>query len=112
MGQPYGRKRQSNKHLAGKKGFRTKRRKKDPDIIRAAMLDEHVLAQLASRPVDHDLPGSGQFFCVACDKHHVDMAALKTHMRSKPHKRRITKLKAAPIPAPPPHTLPSHADNS
>jgi bud site selection protein 20 len=47
---------------------------------------------------DDDLAGSGQNYCVACDRHFVDKSALKTHWKSKVHKSRLKAVSE------PPHT--------
>eukprot|EP00039_Didymoeca_costata_P018842 m.335210 g.335210 ORF g.335210 m.335210 type:complete len:142 (+) comp17537_c0_seq1:177-602(+) len=96
MGQPQGRSRQHKNKLKQKKSFRSKRRKKDTDQIRADMLDPVCVQKITQMEPDGDLPGSGKFFCIACNRHMIDAHALKEHFRSKIHKRRIKKLQEEP----------------
>eukprot|EP00042_Codosiga_hollandica_P022423 m.82653 g.82653 ORF g.82653 m.82653 type:complete len:154 (-) comp50784_c0_seq2:94-555(-) len=83
----------SKKHLYKK--YRTRRRTKDLDQI---LLDAEPEAyqKLKNQPVDGDLPGLAQHYCVACSRYFQDQQALVEHMRSKIHKRR---LKALEMPA-------------
>eukprot|EP00036_Acanthoecidae_sp_10tr_P017538 CAMPEP_0206302544 /NCGR_PEP_ID=MMETSP0106_2-20121207/8777_1 /ASSEMBLY_ACC=CAM_ASM_000206 /TAXON_ID=81532 /ORGANISM="Acanthoeca-like sp., Strain 10tr" /LENGTH=184 /DNA_ID=CAMNT_0053733313 /DNA_START=1 /DNA_END=555 /DNA_ORIENTATION=- len=83
-------------NLKTRKSFRSKRRTKDHDLIRGDMLSPEVVQKLADAMPDGDLPGAGQFYCVACDRHMVDKHAIAHHMRSKVHKRRIKELKDEP----------------
>jgi len=49
-----------------KKKYRTKRRKRDIDqIVLQDLVPERKL-QLENQPIDLDLPGGGQFYCVYC----------------------------------------------
>eukprot|EP00041_Stephanoeca_diplocostata_P024892 m.641067 g.641067 ORF g.641067 m.641067 type:complete len:166 (+) comp22626_c0_seq7:266-763(+) len=64
--------------------------------FREVMLSEAAIQKIASKPADGDLPGLGQFHCVACDRHFIDKQALRTHVRTKIHKRRIKKLRDEP----------------
>jgi bud site selection protein 20 len=38
---------------------------------------------------DEDLPGAGQNYCVSCARHFITVADLKSHERSRPHKKRL-----------------------
>lgn len=42
--------------------------------------------------LDEDLPAHGQHFCVACTRYFISQAALATHERTKPHRRRVKEL--------------------
>mgnify|MGYP001809332790 CR=1 FL=1 len=42
---------------------------------------------------DDDLPGGGQFYCVATGKHFADQKGLDDHKKSRAYKRRIKELK-------------------
>ncbi|RUS35559.1 hypothetical protein BC938DRAFT_478478 [Jimgerdemannia flammicorona] len=53
-------------------------------------------AKLASQPVDADLPGLGQHYCITCAKHFTTSMALSEHYRGKVHKRRLKQLKDEP----------------
>ncbi|EFN51442.1 hypothetical protein CHLNCDRAFT_140160 [Chlorella variabilis] len=45
--------------------------------------------------LDEDLPARGQHFCIACSRYFITQAALRTHERSKPHRRRVKELLGA-----------------
>jgi len=96
MGQPQGRSRHHNNKLRQKKSFRSKRRTRDTDQIRRDMLDPIIVKKVAETPVDGDLPGMGRFYCMACNRHMIDDHAMKAHLRSKVHKRKIKKLQDEP----------------
>merc|ERR1712188_168317 len=49
--------------------------------------------KLEKQPIDPDLPGLGQHYCVSCATHFVDSKALVDHKKTKPHKRRLKALK-------------------
>lgn len=64
-----GRLRRSRTHKAIKdikKKFRTRRRTKDLDVIHAEINDPEKLAALQTQPIDPDMPGLGQYYCVEC----------------------------------------------
>lgn len=44
-----------------------------------------------------DTPGFGAYPCVACDRHFISVEALKTHSKTKPHKKRLKELKEVPF---------------
>ncbi|TEB36840.1 hypothetical protein FA13DRAFT_1622903, partial [Coprinellus micaceus] len=48
---------------------------------------------LEAQPIDYDLPGLGQHYCVECAKYYETDNALKSHWKSKVHKRRLKELK-------------------
>lgn len=47
-------------------------------------------------PIDLDLPGQGQFYCVACAKYFRDEENLTRHGTSKQHKRQLKRLQEEP----------------
>ena len=49
--------------------------------------------KLEKQPIDPDLPGLGQHYCVSCARYFVDSKALVDHKKTKPHKRRLKALK-------------------
>ena len=63
---------------------------------RGARAPLQKIASLAAAKVDYDQPGCGKYFCVACNKHHIDKQALSQHFKSKPHRRRIKQLRDEP----------------
>eukprot|EP00741_Cyanophora_paradoxa_P009565 tig00001530_g9264.t1 len=47
-------------------------------------------------PIDDDLPGLGQHYCIQCSRYFVSDEILKAHTRSKAHKKRLKELKEEP----------------
>lgn len=54
--------------------------------------DDTGLVRCRDQPLDADLPGSGQFYCVCCARYFTDANALAAHNKTKPHKRRLKAL--------------------
>ncbi len=52
--------------------------------------------KLLNQPINEDLPGLGQFYCLQCAKYFVDKASLDHHTTGKNHKRRLKVLKDKP----------------
>lgn len=48
------------------------------------------------QPVDFDLPGLGQHYCVECARYFIDGDVLKQHARTKLHKNRLKELREKP----------------
>eukprot|EP00088_Acartia_fossae_P049085 TRINITY_DN5381_c0_g1_i6.p1 TRINITY_DN5381_c0_g1~~TRINITY_DN5381_c0_g1_i6.p1 ORF type:complete len:161 (+),score=44.49 TRINITY_DN5381_c0_g1_i6:44-526(+) len=94
-GGPYKRKKYHHGDTHLKKGWRTKRRTKDLDEIDCDLAEGKV-ETLLKQDVDFDKPGLAQFYCVHCAKHFIDGEAFKTHVKGKPHKRRMHALKTEP----------------
>ncbi|KAG8958871.1 Bud site selection protein 20 [Tulasnella sp. 419] len=91
-----GRLRRSRVHKAQRdvhRATRTRARTRDIDLIQLHDLDPKNRAKLESQPIDVDRPGLGQHYCVECAKYMETDAALKTHWKSKVHKRRVKVLK-------------------
>merc|ERR1712200_247783 len=51
---------------------------------------------LMKQNVDFDKPGLAQFYCVHCAKHFINGDAFKSHVKGKPHKRRLHALETEP----------------
>jgi bud site selection protein 20 len=51
-------------------------------------------------PLDLDLPGQGQFFCPSCSRYFINEPTLHSHLKSKPHKKRVKALKEPPYEGP------------
>lgn len=49
-----------------------------------------------SQPIDFDLPGLGQHYCVECARYFITEDALTQHQRTKIHKNRVKELKEKP----------------
>ncbi|XP_065182735.1 zinc finger protein 593-like [Sycon ciliatum] len=76
-----------------KRKFRTKRRTKDMDQIHD---DLKEVKKLTTQPIDYDLPGAGQYYCVECARYFTDGTSKEEHIKSKLHKRRLKELKNIP----------------
>ncbi|KAL5981780.1 hypothetical protein ACLOJK_015844 [Asimina triloba] len=48
-------------------------------------------------PLDEDLPGMGQFYCLHCDRYFANEAIRDEHFQTKRHKKRM-KLMEGPAP--------------
>ncbi|XP_068640719.1 uncharacterized protein [Aristolochia californica] len=48
-------------------------------------------------PLDQDLPGMGQYYCLHCDRYFSNVSVRDDHFRSKRHKKRV-KLMDGPAP--------------
>ncbi|XP_021944000.1 zinc finger protein 593 homolog [Folsomia candida] len=76
-----------------KKKYRTKRRTRDIDLI-CEDLDHPE--KFEKKPIDFDLPGGGQFYCLHCAKHYISQHALEEHRRGKVHKKRVKETEEVP----------------
>jgi len=95
MGGPYKRKKYHAGDVHLKRGWRTKRRTKDLDMIDTDLAPDKAI-KLLNQPTDLDLPGLGAFYCIHCAKHFIDTRAFQDHVKGKPHKRRMNALKIEP----------------
>ncbi|CBI30137.3 unnamed protein product, partial [Vitis vinifera] len=50
-------------------------------------------------PVDEDLPGMGQYYCLHCDRYFANVAVRDEHFKTKRHKKRLKQMMG-----PAPHT--------
>ncbi|KAJ2615104.1 hypothetical protein H4S08_001389 [Coemansia sp. RSA 1365] len=80
----------NNKELHNK--YKIKRRTKDLDQIQHDLLPGNK-ERMLSIPLDEDLPGLGQHYCIECARYYIDKAALDCHRRGREHKRRLRDLK-------------------
>lgn len=78
------------------KRYKTKRRTKDLDLIYDELASKDKIQQLLNQPLDETKPGLGQHYCIHCAKYLETAIALKTHLKSKRHKRRVSELKGVP----------------
>jgi len=72
---------------------RTRARTKDIDQIQLVDLDPKNRAKLEAQELDYEKPGLAQHYCVECAKYYETDFALRSHWRSKVHKRRCKVLK-------------------
>lgn len=78
------------------KRYKTKRRTKDLDLIYDDLASKEKIQQLLNQPLDETKPGLGQHYCIHCAKYFETAIALKTHLKTKRHKRRVHELKGVP----------------
>eukprot|EP01108_Squamamoeba_japonica_P010256 TRINITY_DN9915_c0_g1_i1.p2 TRINITY_DN9915_c0_g1~~TRINITY_DN9915_c0_g1_i1.p2 ORF type:complete len:156 (+),score=22.78 TRINITY_DN9915_c0_g1_i1:42-470(+) len=57
---------------------------------------EEVRQRTRVKPLNEDLPGLGQYYCMQCARHFISVTALETHNKSKSHKRRVRDLRSKP----------------
>ncbi|ORX34135.1 putative bud site selection-related protein [Kockovaella imperatae] len=90
-----GRLRRSRTHRAQRdvhRAARTRARVKDLDQIQDDLKPQNR-RKLEVQPIDETKPGLGQHYCVECAKYCETEIALKAHLKSKVHKRRLKDLK-------------------
>ncbi|XP_003744015.1 zinc finger protein 593 [Galendromus occidentalis] len=92
---PYRRKKSNRKYTGFGKDLKTKHRSKDLDEITEDLKPVNVESMIRQK-IDYDLPGAGQSYCVHCAKHFISEKALREHLTSKPHKRRLKALEDEP----------------
>lgn len=78
------------------KRYKTKRRTKDLDLIYEELTSQKQIDSLLNQPIDETKPGLGQYYCIHCAKYFETAYALKTHLKTKIHKRRVKELKGVP----------------
>eukprot|EP00933_Yihiella_yeosuensis_P082517 TRINITY_DN96424_c0_g1_i1.p1 TRINITY_DN96424_c0_g1~~TRINITY_DN96424_c0_g1_i1.p1 ORF type:complete len:112 (-),score=31.91 TRINITY_DN96424_c0_g1_i1:50-385(-) len=72
-----------------------KRRSKDIDQVHDDLKVPQKFAP-GELPMDEDLPGMGQYYCICCTRYFATKEVLKQHEKSKLHKRRLAKAKDDP----------------
>lgn len=76
---------------------KTKRYRRDVDqILHDDLSSPARIEQLKNQKFDEYKPGLGQHYCIPCAKYCESSQALKTHQRSKVHKRALRALKFGP----------------
>ncbi|EDO18843.1 hypothetical protein Kpol_1023p12 [Vanderwaltozyma polyspora DSM 70294] len=78
------------------KRYKTKRRTQDLDQCYDDLTSKDRIQYLLNQPLDETKPGLGQHYCIHCAKYMETSMALKTHLKSKVHKRRVKDLKGVP----------------
>ncbi|KJA14159.1 hypothetical protein HYPSUDRAFT_208961 [Hypholoma sublateritium FD-334 SS-4] len=66
---------------------------RDLDQIQDIDLAPERRAELEAQPINYELPGLGQHYCVECAKYYETDIALQSHWKSKIHKRRLKQLR-------------------
>jgi bud site selection protein 20 len=59
-----------------------KRKHKDLDQVDEDLRPEKA-AKLSHQPVDYDLPGDAQFYCIECSRYFIDAETLEKHRKTK-----------------------------
>mmetsp|Transcript_23496 Transcript_23496/g.54796 ORF Transcript_23496/g.54796 Transcript_23496/m.54796 type:complete len:117 (+) Transcript_23496:86-436(+) len=72
-----------------------KKRSKDHDQVHDDLKKPEKF-QPGILPVDEDLPGLGQHYCIACDRYFESDQAKGIHEKSKLHKRRLKQVQDTP----------------
>ncbi|KAI0255688.1 hypothetical protein BJV78DRAFT_1172514 [Lactifluus subvellereus] len=75
------------------KTFFLQARTRDIDQIQLVDLDPKNRAKLEAQELDYERPGLAQHYCVECAKYYETDSALRSHWKSKVHKRRCKALK-------------------
>lgn len=68
------------KHTQSNKG--RKRKAKDLDQIDEDLKPEKAI-KLNNQPIDYDLPGDAQFYCIECSRYFVDELTINKHRKTK-----------------------------
>jgi len=83
-----------NKHLHKKK--RTRNFSRDVDQIYEDVNVPGKKEQLLNQPINEDLPGLAQYYCLSCARYFVNEKALQNHLTTKVHKKNLKKLQEKP----------------
>ncbi|CAM8959937.1 hypothetical protein QQ045_003791 [Rhodiola kirilowii] len=52
--------------------------------------------ELKPLPLDDDLPGMGQYYCLHCDRYFQNVVVRDEHFKTKRHRKRLKQLTVAP----------------
>jgi bud site selection protein 20 len=95
MGKPQKRKKKTAMDKGVHKEVKMKHYAKDIDQVHIDLIPRNK-EKLQKQPLDEDLPGQGQFYCVECARYFINGSSLSDHLKSKPHKKRLKELKETP----------------
>jgi bud site selection protein 20 len=95
MGKAQRRRGNTSKNKQFQKIRRTRNKTKDIDQIIEDLKPEN-LVKLEVQPIDEDLPGLGQHYCIFCSRYFIDRHSLDAHVKSKEHKKRVKVTKELP----------------
>eukprot|EP00250_Pteridium_aquilinum_P006626 c16504_g1_i1 orf=252-620(+) len=87
MGRCPNHKNSKKKGLSHKSARRAKFLAKGDDLIH-----KELSAGAKSLPLNEDLPGMGQFYCLHCDRYFASSAVRDDHFKTKRHKKRTKML--------------------
>ena len=54
------------------------------------------MEKMLHQPMDENLPGLGQFYCIECAKYFVSTIAMNCHQKTRQHKKQVKDLKTQP----------------
>ena len=81
-------KNKAHKKLCIKRPYR-----RDVDqIVFEDMLEENT-ERLTHQPMQEDMPGLGQHYCVCCARYMISTLAMDSHLKTKEHKKRLKVVK-------------------
>jgi bud site selection protein 20 len=80
-----------NKHLYRAK--RTRNYTRDADQIVFEDLIPEITDKLLNQPMQEDMPGLAQHYCVTCARYFIDEHAQAVHNKTKEHKKRFKIIK-------------------
>ena len=92
MGNPQRRKGRCSRLKTRHRIQKVKHYAKDRDQIVEDLKPEKAQV-LLNQPLNEDLPGLGQFYCIECDRHFITLAAINRHKTQKSHKKSVKLLK-------------------
>lgn len=95
MGKAQRRRGNTSKNKQFQKIRRTRNKTKDVDQIIEDLKPENMV-KLQNQPIDEDLPGLGQNYCLFCARYFIDKNSLEAHYKSKEHKKRVKRTKEEP----------------
>jgi bud site selection protein 20 len=95
MGKAQRRRNNTSKNKQYQKIRRTRNKTKDIDEIIEDMKPENIL-KFSNLPIDENLPGLGQFYCIFCARYFINKSSLETHFKTKEHKKRVKRTKEEP----------------
>lgn len=78
------------------KRYKTKRRTRDLDLIYNDLSSKENIIKLKNQPLDENLAGLGQYYCIQCAHYYENQLALDRHNKGKKHKRRVKDLLVKP----------------
>lgn len=78
------------------KRYKTKRRTRDLDLIYNDLSSKESIIKLKNQPLDENLAGLGQYYCIQCAHYYENQLALDRHNKGKKHKRRVRELLVKP----------------
>ncbi|XP_010553354.1 PREDICTED: zinc finger protein 593 [Tarenaya hassleriana] len=83
------------RRLSHKTARRDKFLVKGDDLVYAELQKPDMEKKLS--PLDEDLPGMGQHYCLHCDRYFSNVSVRDEHFKTKKHKKRV-KLLSGPAP--------------